>query len=110
MARNLRRNARRSWRAWSGGREIGRAFLNWVLDRGEEWPVSRLCVDLCRHNHPWLQKRARHGKFQQIVNGADQRPFAVHLGQTAPQKLAKAARLLDLSKYRLDHLFAQPIG
>ena len=72
--------------------------------------ISLICCPLCRLDHHWLWLAARCSEFEQIVDGTDQRPFMAHRRQTAPQKLAKAARLLDLPEHRLDHLLAQPVG
>src|SRR6202043_2836682 len=49
-------------------------------------------------------------KLEQIMGRADQHPFLFDLVQPAQQKLPEPARLLDLSKYRLDGLLAQPVG
>src|SRR5713226_9837887 len=79
-----------------------------VLNRGRRM-ISLICCPLCRLDHHWLWLAARCSEFEQIVDGTDQRPFMEHRRQTAPQKLAKAARLLDLPEHRLDHLLAQPV-
>jgi hypothetical protein len=44
------------------------------------------------------------------MDGADHRPFSLDLFDPAQQKLAEPSRLLDLSEYWLDHLFAQAVA
>src|SRR6267154_5421427 len=77
-----------------------------------DWRRSVSCIPctLCRGNYLWLQQTARASKFQEVVNGAQQRPFALYRGKATPQELAEAARLVDLPKHRLDDLLAQPVG
>ena len=67
------------------------------------WRRSVSCVSgisgiLCRNNHRWLQQTARRGEFEEVVDGAEQRPFALHRDEAAPQELAEAACLLDLPR------------
>jgi hypothetical protein len=76
---------------------------------GRRWRVSCIPCTLWHANYLWLRRPAHCGEFEQIVDGADERPFALHRGQAAPQELAKAARLLDLPEHRFDHLLAQPV-
>ena len=45
-------------------------------------------------------------ELQQIVDGADHRPFASDLLETAEEELSEASGTLFLSEHRLDHLFA----
>jgi hypothetical protein len=54
-----------------------------------------------------LQQTARGSEFQEVVNGAQQRPFALHRDKATPQELAEAARLFDLPKHQLDDLLAR---
>ena len=74
-----------------------------------DWRRSVSCIPctLCRGNYLWLQQTARGSKFQEVVNGAQQRPFALHRGKATPQELAEAARLFDLPKHRLDDLLTR---
>ena len=72
--------------------------------------ISGISGILCRNNHRWLQQAARRGEFEEVVDGAEQRPFALHRDEAAPQELAEAACLLDLPEHRFDHLLAQPVG
>src|SRR5664280_2006500 len=51
----------------------------------------------------------RLGQLQQVVNGADQAPFALRLRQTAQHELPEPASLLDLAEDRLYHRLAQPV-
>jgi hypothetical protein len=44
------------------------------------------------------------------VDGADHRPFGLHLLDSPQEELAEPSRLLDLSEYRLDHLLAQAVA
>ena len=72
--------------------------------------VSGISGILCRNNHRWLQQAARRGEFEEVVDGAEQRPFALHRDEAAPQELGEAACLLDLPEHRFDHLLAQPVA
>ena len=49
-------------------------------------------------------------QFEQVVAGADQRPFAVHLLQSPQQELPEFPALLDLAKYRLHSLHPQSVA
>ena len=44
------------------------------------------------------------------MDGADHRPFGLHLLDSPQEELAEPSRLLDLSEYRLDHLLAQAVA
>ena len=56
----------------------------------------------------WGSQRFR--QLQQVVNRADQTPFALDLLKTAHQELSEATRLLDLPENRFDGLLAQPVA
>jgi len=49
-------------------------------------------------------------EFEQVVGGADHRPLASDLVETAQQELSEASDVLDLTKDGLDDLFAQSIA
>ena len=49
-------------------------------------------------------------QFEQVVAGADQRPFAVHLLQSPQQELPESPALLDLAEYRLHSLHPQSVA
>src|SRR5437867_3265541 len=49
-------------------------------------------------------------EFEQVVGGADHRPFASDLVEAAQQELSEASGLLDLTKDGLDDLLAQAIA
>ena len=49
-------------------------------------------------------------QFEQVVAGADQRPFAVHLLQSPQQELPASPALLDLAEYRLHSLHPQSVA
>ena len=50
------------------------------------------------------------GQLEQIMDGANHRPLASDLIETSQQELPEASGLLDLTKYRFDHLLAQSIA
>ena len=50
------------------------------------------------------------GELQDIVGGGFHGPLAAHVLDAAQEKLAEPAGLFDLPEYRLDNLFAQPVG
>src|SRR6478672_7821051 len=52
----------------------------------------------------------RPGRVSEVMDGADHRPFALHLLDSPQEELAEPSRLLDLSEYRLDHLLAQAVA
>src|SRR5271170_2971873 len=58
----------------------------------------------------WPRGAARGGELEEIVNGAEDSPLGLGVGEAAQEKLAKAAGLLDLAEDRLDHLLAQAIA
>ena len=82
------------------------AKVGWRLKERE---VSRISCILCQSRDLWLWQAAPRGQFQQVVDGADQRPFALHRGQAAPQELAEAARLFDLSEDRFHNALSRRI-
>ena len=49
-------------------------------------------------------------QFEQVVAGAYQRPFAVHLLQSPQQELPESPALLDLAEYRLHSLHPQSVA
>src|SRR3978361_1996089 len=49
-------------------------------------------------------------QLQEIVGGADHRPLAPDLIETAHQELSKASGLLDLPEHRLDHLLPEAVA
>ena len=49
-------------------------------------------------------------QFEQVVAGADQQPFAVHLLQTPQQELPESPALLELAEYRLHSLHPQSVA
>lgn len=49
-------------------------------------------------------------QLQQVVGGADQRPFASDLIEPSHQELSEASGLLDLPEHRLDHLLPEAIA
>jgi hypothetical protein len=77
-----------------------------------DWRRSVSCIPYTLYHDYYLQLQrvARGSEFQEVVNGAQQRPFALHRGQATPQELAEAARRFDLPKHRLEDLLAQPVG
>ena len=50
------------------------------------------------------------GQLEEVVDGADNRPFAPDLIEPAQQELLKATSLLDLPKHRLDNLFPEAVA
>lgn len=44
------------------------------------------------------------------MGGADHGPFASDLVEPSEEELSEASRLLDLTEYRLDGMFSQPIS
>src|SRR3954466_8197510 len=50
------------------------------------------------------------GEFVEVMDGADEAPFALDLFEASEQELAEASGLLDLPEHRLDDLFAQAIA
>src|SRR5579863_9964346 len=50
------------------------------------------------------------GQLQEVVDGADHRPFASDLVEAPQQELPEASGMFDLPEHRLDDLFAQPIA
>ena len=46
------------------------------------------------------------GELEEIVGGADDRPFATHLFQAAHQELAETAGLFHLPEHRFGQLLA----
>src|SRR5665213_1192604 len=50
------------------------------------------------------------GELDEVVGGADDRPFGLHFLAPAQQELAEPSCLLDLSEHRLDDLLAQSIA
>jgi hypothetical protein len=57
-----------------------------------------------------LYRFERFRKLQQVVNGADQAPFSLHLRNTTQQELPKPSTLFNLTEDRFDHRFTQPIA
>jgi len=51
----------------------------------------------------------RFGQLQQVVNRADQAPFALRLLDAAQHELAEPSSLFDLAEDRLNHRLAQPV-
>src|SRR5665213_3704229 len=51
----------------------------------------------------------RFGQLQQVVNGADQAPFALRLLDAAQHELAEPSSLFDLAEDRLNDRLAQPV-
>src|SRR5215204_1876817 len=49
----------------------------------------------------------RLGELEQVVGGADHRPFASHLIKASKEELSEASGMFDLAKDRLDDLLAQ---
>ena len=49
-------------------------------------------------------------QLQQVVGGADDRPFGTHFLETPHQELAEATRLFDLPKHGLGQLLTQSVG
>ena len=49
-------------------------------------------------------------QLEEVVCGADHRPFASDLGETAEEELSEASGLLDVPEHRLDHLLSQPVS
>src|SRR3989338_7938011 len=51
----------------------------------------------------WLNQHpsARFPKFEQIMRGANQRPFAFYFPQSSQKKLSESSALLDLAEHRL---------
>jgi hypothetical protein len=45
-------------------------------------------------------------ELEKVMNGADHRPFASDLIETAEEELSEASGAFHLSEDRLDHLFA----
>jgi hypothetical protein len=58
---------------------------------------------------PFLVHRPR-GELQEVVNRADQAPFATRLLQAPQQELTEASSVLDLTKDRFDRLLAQAVA
>ena len=44
------------------------------------------------------------------MNGAEHRPLAFDLFKTAQEELSEASSVLDVSEYRFDELFSEPIA
>src|SRR5215204_2376105 len=52
----------------------------------------------------------RLGELEQVVGGADHRPFASHLIKASKEELSEASGMFDLAKDRLDDLLAQSVA
>src|SRR5579863_8001564 len=52
----------------------------------------------------------RVSQLQEVVDGADHRPFASDLVEAPQQELPKASGMFDLPEHRLNNLFAQPVA
>ena len=59
---------------------------------------------------PFSAWAKRFRQLQQVVNRADQTPFALDLLKTSHEELSEATRLFDLPKHRFDGLLAQPVA
>src|SRR5450755_1770129 len=51
----------------------------------------------------------RFGQLQQVVNRADQAPFALRLLNASQRELPEPSSLFDLAEDRLNHRLAQPV-
>src|SRR6266516_823002 len=49
-------------------------------------------------------------QFEQVVGGAEHRPFASDLFESSQQELAEASDILDLAEHRFGKLLSQPIA
>src|ERR1700739_4467586 len=52
----------------------------------------------------------RVSQLEEVVDGADQRPFASDLVEAPQQELPEASGMFDLPEHRLNDLFAQPVS
>src|SRR5215831_1999498 len=82
------------WRVLRGRLAVTKAFS----------AVSCATHQLRRRQTPPLNQ------LEEVVGGADDRPFGPHLLEAPHQELAEAARLFDLPKYRLGQLLTQSVG
>ena len=57
-----------------------------------------------------LASRHRPVQLEQIVDGAEHRPFLLHLVKASQQELPETSGVLDLTENGLDDLFAQAIA
>src|SRR5471030_3361587 len=66
----------------------------------------------CSGCHSTQRRRgaARAGELEEIVDGADDRPLRLGIGETAQKQLAESTSLLDLTEDGLDHLLAQAVA
>src|SRR5919109_4515798 len=88
-----------------------------TLPRAARRP-SRSSVSAMAASRPTPRSRARAAsrsyaetiQLENVVGGAHQRPFSLHLLEPAQQELPEAARVLDLSDDRFDEAFARRVG
>src|SRR5687767_8637122 len=94
------RRCRRSCRASVGHRSsTTRSLCGYSLARlsGRDWGgcMRRSCACACQ--------------LEQVVGGADERPFASGVVETSEEELSEASGLLDLAEDGLDDLLSQAV-